>query len=229
MCTTACAPAWTGPEALAPRPDRRRIAGYTGMVRWLKILLPVAALLMVGAIFLVGRGLDEGESLLSPEELATLGAGLKLDSPRFSGRTAAGEAYVVRAEWALPDSAMPETVELHRPEGEIDLADGPRLTAAAKSGELTRSDKRLSLVGSVVIETSDGYRFDSERLVIDFDDATARSPVPVTVEGPSGTIEAGAMRVRRGAEGAGEGRIFFERGVRVVFIPQAGRDGADAG
>ena len=121
MCTTACAPAWTGPEALAPRPDRRRIAGYTGMVRWLKILLPVAALLMVGAIFLVGRGLDEGESLLSPEELATLGAGLKLDSPRFSGRTAAGEAYVVRAEWALPDSAMPETVELHRPEGEIDL------------------------------------------------------------------------------------------------------------
>jgi len=208
---------------MARRPDRGTIAGYSRLVRWMKVVLPVAALVTVGAIFLTGRGFDSGESLLSPADLATLGAGLRLETPRFTGRTEAGEPYTVRAAWAEPDGAVPDRITLDRPEGEIDTADGRRLSGRADAGLLERREDRLTLRGGVVIETSDGYRFASERLALDFRARTAHSPVPIIATGPAGRIEAGAMRILRGEAGADEARIFFEAGVRVVFIPEAAR------
>jgi len=197
--------------------------GYSRLVRWMKVLLPVAALLTVGAIFLFGRESGTGEALLSAEDLAALGAGLRLEEPQFTGRTAAGEPYRVTAAWAEPDGALPDRIRLANPAGEIETADGMRISGRAETGVLHRGESRLELAGAVRLETDRGHVFESARLAVALAARRARSPGPVTITGAEGRLEAGRMRISGGAEGANAARIFFEDGVRVVFIPRAGR------
>jgi lipopolysaccharide export system protein LptC len=195
---------------------------YSRRVRLLKVLLPVAALIVVGAIFLAGRDRGDGSRLLSAEEIARLSAGLRLETPRFTGRTAAGEPFVIRADWAEPDGAMPEEIALARPTGRIELADGRTVEGRARRGLLDRGSDTLALSGAVEIETSDGYRFESETLEIDTARQEAESPGPVVGTGPAGRIEAGAMRLSRPEGKGGDAQIWFEKRVRVVFIPANG-------
>lgn len=195
---------------------------YTRAVRWMKVTLPLGALAMVGAIFLLGRSLDGAETLLTAQEIAQLSAGMKLDNPRFAGRTAGGEPYVLRASWARPDGAAPTRIGLSEPSAEIRLEDGRLIDGRSDTGIFFRTDEILRLDGTVTIETSDGYRFETERLDINIGERKGRSPGAVEGTGPQGSIEAGAMRfVDEGAKGTPS--FFFDGGVRVVFIPEASR------
>ena len=231
MCTTACARGWTVADRLhegaPPRGARQAaLSRYSRRVRWMKVVLPVGALLLIGAIFLAGRSGEPPAGLLSAEEIATLSAGLRLESPRFAGRMETGEPFILRAAAAEPEGAAPDVIHLEAPDGEITLSDGRLLTARSETGVMRREAERLRLDGAVTIETSDGYRFESERLLLDLAERRARSPVPVRGTGPPGSIEAGRMRVLDGGKGASEARILFEGGVRVVFIPRESRPAA---
>jgi lipopolysaccharide export system protein LptC len=208
-----------GPDGGA---GQRRVRRYSRAVRWMKVALPLAALALVAAIFLSARDKGELSDLFTAEELATLGAGLKLDNPRFAGVTGRGESFAVRADWALPDSAMPQIIDLERPRGEITLADGRRLTASARTGQMLRREKVLVLEGDVVLDSSDGYHMETARVEFDLEGKTARAPGPVPLTGPRGLIEAGSLRAEAGT-GAGEpGKIWFENRVRLVFSPGEG-------
>ena len=211
-----------GGEDYTTGAGQRRVRHYSRLVRWMKVILPLAALALIGAIFLTARDKGDLTDLFSAEELATLGAGLKLDNPRFAGVTARGESFSVRADWALPDSALPTVVELEKPRGEIELADGRKLTASADSGTLRRKEKTLALQGSVAVDSSDGYHVTTGRLEFDLDGKTARAPGPLTGSGPRGSIEAGSMRAEAGPSGEDAGKIWFENRVRLVFIPATG-------
>ena len=135
----------------------------------MKVALPLAALGLVAAIFLSARDKGDLADLFTAEELATLGAGLKLDNPRFAGVTSRGESFAVQADWAMPDSAMPRLVDLEKPRGEIELADGRRLTASAETGRMLRREKVLVLEGTVVLDSSDGYHMETARVEFDLE------------------------------------------------------------
>lgn len=211
------------------RTTPRGTGRYTALVRLAKIVLPLAALATIGAIFLAGQRRQDAGDLLSPAELATLGAGLRLQEPRFSGQTEAGEPYTLAAVSATPESAMPDRIDLESPRGELLMENGREIDGRSVSGRLDRADDRLMLRGDVVIETSDGYRFETEQLDIDLARRAAHSPVAIRGTGPSGSIEAGNMRLERGETGREPVTIFFEERVRVIFIPEARSDGAGTG
>ncbi|MEM9371461.1 MAG: hypothetical protein AAGA26_09920, partial [Pseudomonadota bacterium] len=153
------------------------VEGYSRSIKWLKVLLPLAALVLISAVFLIDRWDDE--SLFSSEELAALGAGMQLENPRFTGTTEAGNPFVLTARRANPDGPSPEIITLDEPRGEMDLRDGRILKGRSKDGVMKRSADELTLTGNVVITTSDGYRADMEKLVIDIDRKSAIAPVPV--------------------------------------------------
>jgi lipopolysaccharide export system protein LptC len=163
--------------------------------------------------------------ILTAEELAALGAGLRLDNLRLAGVTPNGEPYVIKAEWALPDGAMPRFVDLERPVGQIELNDGRTVSAQADTGRMHREQKTLVLKGAVVLDTSDGYHIETSQLEIDLDGKTANGPSAVSGTGPSGRLEAGSFRIDAGEDGAGNGKIWFENRVRLVLIPATGSDG----
>lgn len=195
----------------------------------MKIALPIGALVLIGAIFLVGR---ERAAVFDPgtaAQLAAMGTGMRLDNPRFSGMTEAGDPFVVTAEWALPDGTVPNRIDLEKPIGELQMGE-QTVTVTAASGELYRQDERLSLTGDVVLETSDGYRIETPSVEVDLAAKTAEAPDRLHAAGPRGSIEADRVQVVRG-EGEDEVTLRFEGNVRVNWLPVAvdgdGGDGSD--
>ena len=204
------------------RAGQRRVKAYSRAVAWMKVLLPLAAVAVIAVLFVSAQKPGDLTKIFTAEELVALGAGLRLDNPRFAGVTPEGEPFAIRAEWALPDGAMPRFVDLERPEGEIEMRDGRTLSAKADTGRMHREQKTLVLEGAVVLDTSDGYHIETGLLEIDLDAKTANGPGAVSGSGPSGQIEAGSFRVESGEDGAGDGKIWFENGVRLVLIPGSG-------
>ncbi len=205
----------------------RRVRRYSRLVTWMKVALPLAAVALIAVIFLSARDRGDLSDIFTAEELARLGAGMRLDNPRFAGVTDAGEPFVVRADWALPDSAMPRIVDLEEPRGEIELNDGRTIEVAAASGRLDRRRETATLTGGVTLETSDGHRIETGRVRVDFEARTANAPGPITAEGPRGSVEAGSMRAAGGETGLADGQIWFENRVRLVFIPRESAGRAD--
>ena len=203
---------------------RRRVRAYSRAVAWMKVLLPLGAVVLIAAIFVTARDKGDLTKIFTAEELATLGAGLRLDNPRFAGLTEQGEPFAIRADWALPDSAMPRMIDLERPEGEIEMSDGRTIAARAATGRMHRKDKTLVLEGGVVLDTSDGYHIETGLIEFDLGAKTANAPGPVSGTGPRGQIDAGSFRAAAGEGGAGTGQIWFENRVRLVFIPDKGPD-----
>ncbi len=228
----------TGPASNpAPKPANRagrrlrlgvgrghRVRFYSRIVAWMKVLLPLAAVAVISALFLSAQKESNLSEIFTTEELLTLGAGLRLDNPRFAGVTENGEPFAIQADWALPDSAMPRIIDLENPEGEIEMSDGRTFAARSATGRMHRKQKILVLGGGVVLDTSDGYHAETELLEIDLGAETAMSPGPVSGTGPAGQIDAGSFRATTGAIGVGGRTIWFENKVRLVLIPATGPD-----
>jgi lipopolysaccharide export system protein LptC len=203
-----------------------RIDRRSRMVRQLKIVLAIAAILLVGTIFMFGRERAVVFDAEQAANLALLGAGLKLDNPRFSGVTEDGDPFVVTADWALPDGATPDRVDLEMPVGELHLPDERVVTVRAAAGELFRSDDRLNLMGDVIFETSDGFRARMPRIELDLASKVAVAPARLRATSPRGSIEADRMRMVRGAE-PGSSTVRFEGDVRVNWQPEKPGDGVE--
>jgi lipopolysaccharide export system protein LptC len=188
----------------------------------MKVLLPLAAVAVIAVLFVSAQKSRDLTEIFTAEELVALGAGLRLDNPRFAGVTPEGEPFAIRAEWALPDGAMPRFVDLEHPEGEIELKDGRTISAKADNGRMHREQKSLVLKGTVALDTSDGYHIETGQIEIDLDTKTANGPGPVSGTGPGGQLNAGSFRAQAGAAGSGDGKIWFENRVRLVLIPGSG-------
>jgi lipopolysaccharide export system protein LptC len=205
---------------------RRRVQAYSRIVAWMKVVLPLAAIAVISALYFASQKESDLTEIFTAEELLTLGSGMRLENPRFVGVTEQGEPFAIRAEWALPDSAMPRFIDLERPEGEIETSAGRTIAVQSETGRMHREEKVLVLKGVVVMDTSDGYHVETDEVEIDLEANTAVGPGPVRGTGPSGEIEAGSFRADaapENAEGeAGGGTIWFENGVRLVFIPSSG-------
>ncbi|MEL6337720.1 MAG: LPS export ABC transporter periplasmic protein LptC [Pseudomonadota bacterium] len=205
------------PSAAAAR--QIRALRYSRFVRAAKIVLPIGALLLVASIFFSGEERGGIEDLLSPEEIARLGAGLRLDRPRFAGTTDGGEPFELSASAALPDGAMPEEIGLEEPRGRLTLREGIVIEVEAEDGTVQRTAETLTLQGTVTITTSDGYRFATQELTLNMRDKDGVAPGAVRGSGPQGELEAGRMTILDGQDGLATARVIFEGGVRLLFTP----------
>jgi len=217
-----------------PPAPRRDVSGYSRLVRRLKIGLPLLALALLSAIFLLpGRNdLDLG-LVYSSADLIKLGEGLSVSRPRIEGSTAQGEPFVVEAEMATPDGPDPTLVELDAVRAAFTQAEGRRIDIAAAHGALKPKAQALALDGSVTLTTSDGYEVTTERVEADLKSGAAVAPGPVSAKGPAGSIDSGSFRARRieagreteGSETLGDlppgDYLWFENGVRVTWKPTA--------
>ena len=211
-----------------------RLARRARLVGWAKWLLPLGALGLIAAIFLAGRETGEIAEVFTPEEIARLGAGLRLDNPRLAGVTERDQPYELTARAAVPDGPMADEVTLEDPRGWIETGER-RIDALSASAHLDREAQLLTLLGGVEVETSDGWQGETTRLSVALEERSAEGPEPVRLSGPRGTLEAGSFRVEYadtdaedGSDAAGTGtRIWFENGVHLRFTPPA-PDGAPA-
>lgn len=192
--------------------------GYSRLVAWLKVLLPLTALALLSLLFLFSRNVDPVASIPFAEtEIQERLRGQQVTAPFFSGTSKSGDRVSVSAgtmETAGGQRNAATDLSAH-----IDLTGGTRVILFSDRGEFDMAAGASLLEGNVVITTSTGYKLNSEELQTDFDSMTVTSPGPVTGTGLSGTLEAGNMRLEK-REDTGNAHLIFTNGVKLVYRPQ---------
>jgi len=193
-------------------PRRRTIQGgaYSGFVSAMKWLLPAGALALIGLVvlwphlssndfgFRIGfTALNLGDS----DEPAMI-------NPRYMGSDKDDQIFSITADTARKMSNDDATFELEMPKADIALKDGTWLVLTAETGTYAKNAQTLDLVGAVNLYHDSGYEFRTEKAAIDLESSGASGNVPVSGQGPFGTLNA-------------EGFKLLERGKTIYFTGQA--------
>jgi len=192
---------------------------YSTLVRGLTIVLPLVALALLSTIFLVARSTPQDSSLPFVREFRDRGP-LEQDevrAPFYTGATQEGDAVTVRADRLRPEIGAPENARAERIRADIDFLDGTSLQIVSDTGFFDAGENELRLDGNVILRTSNGYDLYTPDMVADLSRREARGSSDVRIEGPAGTIDAGAFAIRRAGDDDLE--VFFTNRVKVIYLP----------
>lgn len=186
----------------------------TRVVRWLRVLLPILALVMLSTLFLFSRGGD-GESQIpyADVDAEARARDPRLVEPEYSGVTDDGARLTLRASEAAPGAGTASARDLRL---DWQRPDGLRADLTAPRGRL--EDGTILLEGGVRITTSSGWTLDA----LSAEAATDRSRIAaekgVEAEAPFGTVSARRMEL---APGRGEDAsiLNFTGDVRLIYLP----------
>lgn len=192
--------------------------GRAGIVRVLKIALPLAAVGIFASTFLFSNARFASKDGLSFDgvDLSALDEGLKLANPRFTGATNRGEPFSVTAKSALPDGPKPTEVAMEDVTGQIQLEDGRVVTLSAEMGVLYPQEKVLDLTKGARFATSDGYSVSAATARMEAETSTVSAAGGVMAEGPIGRITSDELRATRGPDRA-EGAAATDKAVYIWF------------
>jgi lipopolysaccharide export system protein LptC len=171
--------------------------GYSLLVRILKLILPLAALVIVGILIArLTNGASQHENLAAvPATEKTTPGQIELVQPKYEGVDDQGRPYTVTADKAVRAVNMPDAVSFINPVADITLADKTWLAVKAKTGFFDHKNDLLDLKDDVAIFHDSGYELHTQALQIDLKQKTARTTLPVQAQGPVGTIAAQNMTV----------------------------------
>ncbi len=194
---------------------------YSRLIAWLKVLLPVLALVLMSTMFLISRSIDPTLALTySGIDIEDLAQSQRITGPRFSGVTSDGAAISFTAESAQPDKENPAIFTANRLEAIIETPDGGVVNISAAKALVDSEKHRLELSGGVSLRTSTNFVIESEGLHAALDKTRAESIGPVTATGPIGQISAGQVNLIRQDKEGGTYLLVFKDGVKMVYVPQ---------
>lgn len=197
----------------------RPVDRYSRMVQFLKVLLPLAAILLLSTVFLLSRSIDTSVSVpFTQQDINERLAGQIVTRPNYRGTTAKGEDIHVEARKATQgrNGTVPAASEFR---GRLGLLNGGEIALDSNSG-LIRPDKgTATFVGDVVITSADGMRVTTDLLNTSLEEIRGDTPGRVDGTGPIGDFSAGRMTFGEEKDG-GPVHILFTDGVKLVYDPQ---------
>lgn len=193
---------------------------YSRIVAVLKVGLPLVAVAMLAALFLISNDGRTGRELVfSPADLAALGDGMRVRSPVFSGVTEELDRFRFTAAEVTPDAAPPKLALIDRLAGRIDLSDGQSVELDAARGRLDLGTQRLILTGEVRVRSADGFSFAADEVALDLAAGGLEAAGAVAGSGPMGRIDAGRLSVGSPQGDKGTRMFLFEDRVSLIYDP----------
>ncbi|WP_246107431.1 LPS export ABC transporter periplasmic protein LptC [Puniceibacterium confluentis] len=189
------------------------------MIAWLKILLPMAALVLLSTTFLLSRDPDPSANLpisgsADPDGVVRE----QVTDPYFAGTTSSGGSLTMTARSArpLPDS---DEVEADTLDAVMVMTDGTKIELKAPLANLSDRRGDAHMTGGVTVSSTTGYTLSTDSLTAALDRIEIESLGPVEGDGPAGHLTAGKMRVTSGETGD-DVQLLFTGGVKLVYDPQ---------
>ena len=200
-----------------------RIDRHSRIVGWLKVALPLTALVLLSTLFLLADRIDPADAIRYADvDVEALARDPRMTAPTYSGTTSDGSALTLTAEAARPASATrsaaAEGVTLR-----LDMPGGGNTRVRADEAEIDTGAGELRLAGSVRIDTSSGYQVETEALTALLDRTGAESPGTVRATAPQATIDAGRFTLSHGTP---EEAAPAEGGPAEQAAPEAGKSAA---
>lgn len=192
---------------------------HTRVVGWLKVALPLIALVILSTLFLVARRIDPEAALPYAEvDVEDLAREPRMTAPTYAGTTADGAALTLSADEARPaaDGSPAQAAGLR-----LDLAtpDGGQTELLAVDARMDDTAKELVLSGGVIVTTSTGYRLETAEIAARLDRTGLESRAPVKATGPAGEITAEGMVLSQDNRTPGAYVLVFKGGVRLIYQP----------
>ncbi|MBN2751394.1 MAG: hypothetical protein JXQ84_01680 [Rhodospirillaceae bacterium] len=195
----------------------QRTSLYSRFVRMMKLLLPVIAVLLLGAILLWPQLQAEHNRF----QIALSGLDprhpdrLRVVNARFQGTDTDQQPYTVTSESAHEVSPGSRIIALESPTADLALKDGTWVIARAPQGTFDRDAELLRLTGGVSLFHDNGYAFSSPTARISVHDGRAEGDDPAEGYGPAGNIksENGFLILDRGR------RMLFKGKARLILRP----------
>jgi len=195
--------------------------GYTRLVGWLKILLPLAALGLLSTVFMLS---ESNEATLdipySDIEVDEDGLVERIVEPSFAGATDNGDLISFIADSARPQGEGLGRIAASTFRGKLDLKNGGNITFDADTAIVDQPEGTARLEGQVVIISSQGYRADTNALTADLRNTRLESDDTINGQTPFGDFTAGRM-VITGDENGDNLQLLFTDGVKLVYQPQS--------
>lgn len=191
---------------------------YSRLIAWLKILLPLGALVLLSTIFLYSRSPDPISTIPVLANGADPSKNEQVGSPFYAGVTDGGHAVTLAARQARAVGTGQSGVVADDLRAIVDIEPGNRITIDAKRGQIDNED-RLLLREGVTLQSTSGYTVRSEGLNAVTDRIEIESTGPVDADGPGLELSAGKLHVKE-VENTGDIHLVFTEGVNLVYTPQ---------
>jgi lipopolysaccharide export system protein LptC len=185
----------------------------TALVHILRLLFTIGAVLAAGILigYVINNAINSSRPALSGP-----GTGATVLGPRFEGRDANDEAYILTADTARRRREATGLVDLVNPR----LEDAASTAVQARDGVWNDQDKILDLVGDVVMTDAAGYTFTADRTRMFVEENRVEGKSPLKGYGPIGEVRADEYEVVDGGN-----RIILKGNVWTKFTPKRRRDG----
>jgi lipopolysaccharide export system protein LptC len=196
---------------------RHAASRHSRMVRSLKVVLPALAIVVAAALGVQAALYSYAPNLNLPAVLFSKD-GLTMVEPRLSGRSN-DRAYEVTAARAVQSLDDTKKVRLERVDGRVEMANGQWAKIESKRGLYNGGKETLRLEDGLTIVTSQGYRAATDAADLDLQSGRMTSAVPIRIEGPSGSINAGGVDITENGQ-----TILFTGGVRMTILSMGGAE-----
>lgn len=195
---------------------------YSRIVAWLKVLLPVLALVLLSTMFLISRTIDPTRAIpIAGKNFAELVRDQRISEPKFSGVTEDGAAFTFTAESARPDPSGLDRFTADNAAAQIDTPDGGSIDILASEALFDGKANTITLTGGVLAITSTQYTIRTDGLTAAIDATSVVTSGDVFVEGPLGQFVAGSAVMERQGGEEGPYLLVFKDGVDLIYEPKA--------
>lgn len=173
-----------------PRENVRGVGGYSRFVMLMRWSLPAAAAVLAILILIwpsfKADLVDLPSAAIGPREML---------NPRYSGSSAHGEPFTVRAARAVQPGADMDVIDLLTLNAEMKGAEGVWTRLSADKGHYDRKKNTLDLTGAVHVTNHQGYDVITDVAHVFLKEGRAVGDKPVVGKGPMGKINALGFRV----------------------------------
>ncbi|SNX72338.1 lipopolysaccharide export system protein LptC [Cereibacter ovatus] len=194
---------------------------HSRLVAWLKVILPLAALVVLSTLFLVSRTIDPSDAIpLAGVDVEDRAREPRMTAPTWAGLTDDGAALTVTAAEARPGQGGDSAPSATGLRARLETPDGSAADLVAATGRLDDAARLLHLGGGVVIDTTSGYHITSDAMTASLDQTDVKSDTALAATGPLGQIEAGSMRLTESPDKPGTYLLGFGGNVKLIYDPK---------
>jgi lipopolysaccharide export system protein LptC len=176
----------------------RRAARHSRRVRVLRVAMPAAVVLILGATVFVSWFDPLRVLVRLPNDAGRLmisGTKITMEAPKLSGYTRDHRSYELTAQTAAQDITKPNIIELNDVRAKIETADQSTMSLLAKDGKFDRKGGMLILNREIKLMSTAGYEVRLEEAIVDTASGEIVSNKPVEVVTQQGTLNADRLEV----------------------------------
>lgn len=174
---------------------------YSRYVSLMKVILPMGIITAIGLTFawpyIISH--DKEELVLIDSSQPEIQEN-RMIRPHYVSTDEKGQPFHVDAEWAKQNTQA--SSDLINPSGTLETEEGETLNLQAKEGHYNSESKYLDLEGKVTLTSTDGYRVQTEKAHVTFDNSVVEGDSFVEGEGPAGKLRGqNGFRIESKSEG----------------------------